>query len=197
MTLGLRIYNLRKQKGLTQKQLSELVGVSRQTIHKWENDFIQPSIDNLKSLSKIFGVNSVELLSLVYPVDINNETEALSLSYENGHEEILEEAIVNIKDDKGKQVNGMTKSSRHIDKLTISLAVILVLIILITAWMWFVVGSRPEGDAVNSNYYIDDDALIIMIIVSTILTIIESVLIVLTIKNKRRKNDNKNNIYLN
>lgn len=51
--IGLRIKELRKQKGLTQKQLSEKIGVSRTTINKYENGYFTPSHKQLKSLCMI------------------------------------------------------------------------------------------------------------------------------------------------
>ena len=36
MTLGENIYNLRKKKGISQEQLGEQIGVTRQTISNWE-----------------------------------------------------------------------------------------------------------------------------------------------------------------
>ena len=38
MTLGERIASLRKEKGMSQEGLGELVGVSRQAVSKWESD---------------------------------------------------------------------------------------------------------------------------------------------------------------
>ncbi len=46
----------RKKSGLTQEQLAEQVGVSRQAIAKWENGDALPDIDNLVALADIYGV---------------------------------------------------------------------------------------------------------------------------------------------
>lgn len=63
MTIGKRISNCRKEKGLSQEDIAERVGVSRQAVSKWENDLTAPDTYNLIELSKIFGV-SVEYLAL-------------------------------------------------------------------------------------------------------------------------------------
>lgn len=56
MTIGKRIVMFRKNKGLSQEMLGELVGVSRQTISKWESDVSTPELSKLIRLSDIFGV---------------------------------------------------------------------------------------------------------------------------------------------
>ena len=62
MTLGERIQKLRKTTGLSQEQLAELVGVSRQAISKWETDQSAPELENILLLSKAFSVSTDELL---------------------------------------------------------------------------------------------------------------------------------------
>ena len=62
-TLGTRIAALRKEKGLTQEELAEKLGVSSQAVSKWENDLSCPDIMLLPSLAKIFDTTVDELLS--------------------------------------------------------------------------------------------------------------------------------------
>lgn len=47
---------LRKKRGLTQQELAEAVNVSRQAISKWELGTAQPSTENFRSLSMLYGV---------------------------------------------------------------------------------------------------------------------------------------------
>ena len=63
MELNEKIQELRKQKGLTQEELAELLFVSRTAISKWESGRGYPSIDSLKALAKFFGVTIDALLS--------------------------------------------------------------------------------------------------------------------------------------
>lgn len=49
---------LRRQRGLTQEQLAEQIGVSRQAISKWETGAAQPDVDNIRVLSDYFGVST-------------------------------------------------------------------------------------------------------------------------------------------
>lgn len=62
--LGQRICELRAHLGWSQVELSRRLHVSKQTVSNWENDNIQPSIEMLVRLSKIFGVTTDYLLGL-------------------------------------------------------------------------------------------------------------------------------------
>ena len=63
MTIGRRIAQLRREKGLTQDELSQMMEVSAQAVSKWENDQTCPDIASLPKLAKILGVTVDELLS--------------------------------------------------------------------------------------------------------------------------------------
>ena len=54
--------SLREKKGLTQDQLAERVMVTRQAVSRWENGETQPDTEQLKTLSKEFGVSINTLL---------------------------------------------------------------------------------------------------------------------------------------
>ena len=62
MTLGQKITHLRKARGMTQEELSEAVGVTRQTISKWELDTSTPDLDYLCKLCDLFGVTADYLI---------------------------------------------------------------------------------------------------------------------------------------
>ena len=62
--LSKKIYELRMSFGWTQVQLAQKLGATKQTVSNWENDNIQPSIDMLIKLSKIFNVSTDYLLGL-------------------------------------------------------------------------------------------------------------------------------------
>ena len=64
MTTGQRIAQKRKEIGLSQEALGEEVGVSRQSIYKWESDAALPEIDKLVALSRRFGVTVGWLLGV-------------------------------------------------------------------------------------------------------------------------------------
>ena len=61
-TMGKRISDLRKGKGMTQEQLAQLLGVTPQAVSKWENDLSCPDISILPQLAEALGVTTDELL---------------------------------------------------------------------------------------------------------------------------------------
>lgn len=60
--LGQRISEMRALLGWNQVELARKLGVAKQTVSNWENENIQPSIEMLLRLSKIFGVTTDYLL---------------------------------------------------------------------------------------------------------------------------------------
>jgi len=62
MTFAEKLYQLRKQKGLSQEQLADELGVSRQAISKWEGGACLPETEKLAQLSDFLGVSIDYLL---------------------------------------------------------------------------------------------------------------------------------------
>lgn len=63
MRLGENIYRLRTARGMSQGALAEALGVSRQSVSKWETDAAVPELDKLQKLSALFGVSLDELVT--------------------------------------------------------------------------------------------------------------------------------------
>ncbi len=63
MTIGKNIAELRKNKGMTQEQLAEMLGVSSQSISKWENGVTMPDIMLLPVIAGCFDITIDELYS--------------------------------------------------------------------------------------------------------------------------------------
>ena len=59
--LSENIYVLRRKSGLSQEQLAEKIGVSRQAVSKWEGGLSTPELDKLKALSECFQISIDEL----------------------------------------------------------------------------------------------------------------------------------------
>ncbi len=66
MNIGERISELRKAKSLSQEELAEQLGVSRQSVSKWETGTAVPDTENAIAMSKIFGVTTDFLLTGQY-----------------------------------------------------------------------------------------------------------------------------------
>ena len=64
MSIGQRIAQKRKELGLSQEALGDQLGVSRQSIYKWESDSALPEVEKLIALSKLFGVSVGWLLGV-------------------------------------------------------------------------------------------------------------------------------------
>lgn len=74
LPIGGNMKKVRKSKGLTQKELAELMGVSLKTIERYERGLIQPRIDVVKKLSETL---SIPISLLIYPPDV----ESVDLSF--------------------------------------------------------------------------------------------------------------------
>ena len=87
-SIGKRIARLRKEKGMSQENLAEKIGVSAQAVSKWENDQSCPDISLLPRLTKLLGVTADELLT--------GESDQVKLLPENQRKP-LEELTLRIK----------------------------------------------------------------------------------------------------
>ncbi len=62
MSLGNSLFNARKKSGLSQEEVAEKLGVSRQTISKWETDETLPDIRQSKKLAVLYHLTLDELI---------------------------------------------------------------------------------------------------------------------------------------
>lgn len=67
MTLADRIQNLRKIKGISQEELADKIGVSRQAVSKWESEQSSPDLEKVILLSDYFDVTTDYLLKGIEP----------------------------------------------------------------------------------------------------------------------------------
>ncbi|BFL48607.1 helix-turn-helix transcriptional regulator [Lactonifactor longoviformis] len=68
MSLGNSLFNARKKSGLSQEAVAEKLGVSRQTISKWETDETLPDICQSKKLSALYHLTLDELID--FDIDV-------------------------------------------------------------------------------------------------------------------------------
>lgn len=68
MTIADRIQSLRKSKGMSQEELADAVGVSRQAVSKWESEQTAPDLEKVVIMSDIFEVTTDYLLKGIEPV---------------------------------------------------------------------------------------------------------------------------------
>ena len=97
-----RLYELRKKNGLSQEELADKLGISRQAVSKWERAEASPDTDNLILLAKLYGITLDELLNAEDAKDLaleNQESDQLEEVVENKKEEPKEKQKEEIKDD--------------------------------------------------------------------------------------------------
>jgi transcriptional regulator with XRE-family HTH domain len=85
-----RLYELRKKNGLSQEELADKLGISRQAVSKWERAEASPDTDNLILLARLYGITLDELL---------NTEDAKDLALENQESDQLEEVVENKKEE--------------------------------------------------------------------------------------------------
>ena len=71
MNMADRIQYLRKNKGISQEELADKIGVSRQAVSKWESEQSTPDIEKVILLSDFFDVTTDYLLKGIEPVPAN------------------------------------------------------------------------------------------------------------------------------
>lgn len=61
-TFGMMVSSLRKEKGMTQLELADKMGVTDKAVSKWERDLSYPDINSIGKLAEILGVSVDELM---------------------------------------------------------------------------------------------------------------------------------------
>jgi len=128
MTLGEKIARQRKELNYTQEQLADILGVSRQSISKWESDIAYPETDKLIELGKLFDCSMDYLLK-----EETTEKDGVQTS---GFTEKVEEIRRKVMTEKSKG------KAKKILKITcIILAVVLTIDIISMILYFFVLGT--------------------------------------------------------
>lgn len=96
---------LRKRRNISQEQLAEKVGVSRQSVSKWETSEAYPEMNNILELCKIFKCNISDLVNDKM-VDIDSLDEEVKMS------------VVKFKKEKQNQMKGISKVISLVGKIT-------------------------------------------------------------------------------
>ena len=80
---GLKLQTLRKKSSLSQEDLAQLLGVSRQAISRWERSEVLPDLYNAKKIAEVFNITIDELMDIeIKHIDKEKErTNKLSLAF--------------------------------------------------------------------------------------------------------------------
>lgn len=80
MGLGDHLFQARKKRGLSQEEVAEKLGISRQTVSKWETDETLPDICQSKKLAVLYGLSLDELVE--FDMDIREIQEVIERTSE-------------------------------------------------------------------------------------------------------------------
>ena len=93
MSLGERLYELRKKKGLSQEEVAEKLNVTRQSVSKWETDESKPDFDKIIPICELFEISSNELLSGTKEEKEEQEVEVINKDNKKKRALIISSAI--------------------------------------------------------------------------------------------------------
>jgi len=149
MALSEKLYELRKKRGLSQEQLAEQLGVSRQAISKWESGKAVPESDTLISISKYYDVTLDYLMK-------ENDVSAVAIANS-------EQSKLIIKKGREKQIFGL---------VTCILGVVCLL-----AWGIISIISPSASDRIGTSSMITVDGNGIFLIICVIVIVVGAVLL--------------------
>ena len=118
MKFGENLYNLRKRLKMSQEKLAEQVGVSRQSVSKWENGESYPEMDNILKLCSIFRCKINDLVHEDL-TDVDSLDEEIKMS------------VVKFKKEKQQKMKGLSKALyiiARIGKIIVTIAIPVIII---------------------------------------------------------------------
>lgn len=157
MKFGDNLKTLRKSKKMSQETLAEKVGVSRQSVSKWETGEAYPEMNNIIALCTIFHCEITDLVTENI-IDLDSLGEEVKMS------------VVKLKKEKQKKVKGLSKSIYIISRICKVFATIGIVFMTISMLLVGVVGSTTKIDTTNNiiemlgekvDYEIDGETLIL------------------------------------
>ena len=135
---------IRKSKNISQEELADKVGVSRQSVSKWETSEAYPEMNNILELCKIFRCNINDLVN-DNMIDLDSLDEEVKMS------------VVKLKKEKQKQMKAISNILSLIGKISaIVLRVVFAILILVAIVMPFIFSSIEveDGKLVSNNSFI-------------------------------------------
>ena len=88
--IGIRIRDFRESKGLTQKELAEIVGVQDAVISNWETGRNRPNVDVLKKLCTALNTSADELIGIRRKENkgLSNEAKKVAAAFDDSDDKI-------------------------------------------------------------------------------------------------------------
>ena len=151
MKFGENLYNLRKSAKMSQEKLAEKIGVSRQSISKWENGESYPEMEKIMKLCNIFHCKINDLIH-ENMADIDSLDEDIKMS------------VVKFKEEKQKKVKGISKAIyvlARIGKIVCKIAIPIIIVLMIIT-PFFLKNIEVENNELiwsgnNDKFSITDD----------------------------------------
>lgn len=106
---GNYLKELRVKNGLSQEKLAERLGVSRQSVSKWEQGYAVPSSDNVLELSKLYDISADDILNCEAPKAAADEKEEASKPQKSQQAEVHDDAVA----EKEREVKSTEKHKKH------------------------------------------------------------------------------------
>lgn len=88
MNIGEKLFELRKEKNLSQEEVAEKLNVTRQSVSKWETGQSTPDFDKILPLCELYEITTEELLTGKKPEVVNVEDNGANNIEENSEENI-------------------------------------------------------------------------------------------------------------
>lgn len=133
MEFSNRLYQLRKQKGMSQEELANRLNVSRQTVSKWEVGDSTPDMEKLVAISDLFEVSLDQLVMGKEPVTENS-----------GEKPTLDKSeFLNVMNEKVLTEENKKKTKRGL-KVAGIILLLMVLIDMISMIVYFILYGVPQ-----------------------------------------------------
>lgn len=187
--IGEKIKDLRKKNGFSQEDLALKLGVSRQTVGKWESNAVYPGIDNIKEMMKIFNVGADYFFS-------ERETQS-EISAGSEFSSVGEQSFdnTNCANDNctsiaAEVLNEVSKAALKIKKrrliiLSIAVSIIFFISVFIDIILGFSTFITNKGYGLTTSVYIDKSVFYISTMISVLLLVWDIVLIIFIRKTKK------------
>lgn len=195
--IGKKISQIRKLKGFTQESLAEKIGVSRQTVFKWESDAMQPTFDKMQALCSVLGVDveyftrEEDVIPPVkeegHPSETENPAKAVAVSQDISVEEAVAVSEEMNSADRIKKEKREKRIRRVLLIAIIVGAILAAAGICATVAVAFVSFSTNVGSLSVSSSDFDKGMFFGILAVTVILCLSESLLIYILSRKKRKK----------
>ena len=155
-----RLVQLRKKHGLSQEELADKLGLSRQAVSKWERAEASPDTDNLICLAKLYGVSLDELLSTDDDVETivkeqvkskeekTENAESVVLTDKDGSRVVIKDKHVQCYDKNGNKVDRekyKDKFTRTLDAIDACLTCLMVVVYVCLGVSYLSYSNEPNS----------------------------------------------------